>query len=60
MERSPIRINDIIEMMSDSTKEMERVSRVVGKEGRLSQRAMLPASSRFMEEQGQCGEPSDR
>ncbi len=38
-------INDIIEMMSDSTKEMERVSRVVGKEGRLSQRAVLPGAS---------------
>jgi HAMP domain-containing protein/CheY-like chemotaxis protein/signal transduction histidine kinase len=38
-------INDIIEMMSDSTKEMERVSRVVGKEGRLSQRAVLPAAA---------------
>jgi HAMP domain-containing protein/CheY-like chemotaxis protein/signal transduction histidine kinase len=38
-------INDIIEMMSDSTKEMERVSRVVGKEGRLSQRAVVPAAA---------------
>jgi HAMP domain-containing protein/signal transduction histidine kinase/DNA-binding response OmpR family regulator len=38
-------LNDIIEMMSDSTKEMERVSRVVGKEGRLSQRATLPAAA---------------
>ena len=38
-------INDIIEMMSDSTKEMERVSRVVGKEGRLSQRAVPPAAA---------------
>jgi HAMP domain-containing protein len=38
-------INDIIEMMSDSTKEMERVSRVVGKEGRLSQRAVLPGAA---------------
>jgi HAMP domain-containing protein/CheY-like chemotaxis protein/signal transduction histidine kinase len=38
-------LNDIIDMMSDSTKEMERVSRVVGKEGRLSQRAALPAAA---------------
>jgi HAMP domain-containing protein len=38
-------LNDIIEMMSDSTKEMERVSRVVGKEGRLSQRATLPGAA---------------
>src|SRR5688572_32234613 len=32
-------LNDIIEMMSDSTKEIERVSRVVGREGKLSQRS---------------------
>jgi len=38
-------LNDIIEMMSDSTEEMERVSRVVGKEGRLPQRAVLPAAA---------------
>jgi len=31
-------LNDIIEMMSDSTEEIERVSRVVGREGKLSQR----------------------
>src|SRR5437870_4241589 len=37
-------LNDIIEMMWDSAKEMERVSRVVGKEGKLSQRATLPAA----------------
>ncbi|MEX0805158.1 MAG: HAMP domain-containing protein, partial [Candidatus Binatia bacterium] len=38
-------LNDIIEMMSESTKELERVSRVVGKEGRLSQRATLPGAA---------------
>src|SRR3989454_211534 len=37
-------LNDIIEMMSDNAKETERVSRVVGKEGKLSQRATLPAA----------------
>ncbi|HME60554.1 MAG TPA: HAMP domain-containing protein, partial [Candidatus Binatia bacterium] len=31
-------LNDIVEMMSDSTKEIERVSRMVGREGKLSQR----------------------
>src|SRR4030095_15541267 len=38
-------LNDIIEMMSENTKEIERVSRVVGREGKLSQR-IAPASSR--------------
>jgi CheY-like chemotaxis protein len=38
-------LNDIIEMMSDSSKEIERVSRVVGREGKLSQR-VAPASAR--------------
>ena len=38
-------LNDIIEMMSDSTKEMERVSRAVGREGKLSQR-VAPAAAR--------------
>ncbi|HVO95259.1 MAG TPA: HAMP domain-containing protein, partial [Terriglobales bacterium] len=37
-------LNDIIEMMSDSTKEIERVSRVVGQEGKLSQRVALAAA----------------
>ncbi|MGH7767381.1 MAG: HAMP domain-containing protein, partial [Candidatus Binatia bacterium] len=37
-------MNDIIGMMSDTTSEIERVSRVVGKEGKLSQRAFLPAA----------------
>jgi HAMP domain-containing protein len=35
-------LNDIIDLLAESTTEMERVSRVVGKEGRLSQRAVLP------------------
>src|SRR5213594_2610502 len=38
-------LNDIIEMMWDSAKEMERVSRVVGKEGKLSERAIMPSAS---------------
>src|SRR5919109_273284 len=38
-------LNDIIGMMSDSAREMERVSRVVGKEGKLSERAALPSAA---------------
>ncbi|MGH7829912.1 MAG: hybrid sensor histidine kinase/response regulator, partial [Candidatus Binatia bacterium] len=37
-------LNDIIEMMADSTEEIVRVSRVVGKEGKLSQRASPPGA----------------
>lgn len=37
-------LNDIIEMMAESTKQFERVNRVVGKEGRISRRAALPAA----------------
>ncbi|HEV8344778.1 MAG TPA: HAMP domain-containing protein [Candidatus Binatia bacterium] len=37
-------LNDVIEMMEDSAKEFERVSRVVGKEGKLSQRASSPGA----------------
>src|SRR5919108_6412071 len=37
-------LNDILEMMSDSAAEMERVSRVVGKAGKLSERAKLPGT----------------
>ena len=37
-------LNDIIDLLADSATEMERVSRVVGKEGRLTQRATLPAA----------------
>jgi HAMP domain-containing protein/signal transduction histidine kinase/DNA-binding response OmpR family regulator len=38
-------LNDIIDLMADNAREMERVSRVVGKEGRLSQRAAIPAAT---------------
>src|SRR5437762_2737654 len=38
-------LNDIIEMMSDNTKEIERVSRVVGRDGKLSQR-IAPATGK--------------
>ncbi|HEY6366130.1 MAG TPA: HAMP domain-containing protein, partial [Candidatus Binatia bacterium] len=37
-------LNEIIDLMADTTTEMERVSRVVGKEGRLTQRATAPAA----------------
>ena len=37
-------VNDIIELMGDSTAEIERVSRAVGKEGKLSQRAAVPTA----------------
>src|SRR5438132_1700450 len=37
--------NDIIEMMSENTKEIERVSRVVGRDGKLSQR-VAPATGK--------------
>ena len=36
-------LNDIIEMIADSAKEFERVRRVVGEEGKLSQRAAMPS-----------------
>src|ERR1044071_6162824 len=35
-------INEIIELMADSAADIDRVSRAVGKEGKLSQRAMVP------------------
>ncbi|HEV7858140.1 MAG TPA: HAMP domain-containing protein [Pyrinomonadaceae bacterium] len=38
-------LNDVIEMNEKMTKELERVSRVVGKEGKISQRAALPQAS---------------
>ncbi len=38
-------VNDIIDMMAESTKQFERVNRVVGKEGKISQRAALPAAA---------------
>ena len=37
-------LNEIIELMAESTKQFERVNRVVGKEGKISQRAALPAA----------------
>jgi HAMP domain-containing protein/CheY-like chemotaxis protein/signal transduction histidine kinase len=37
-------LNDAIERNDNLTKELERVSRVVGKEGRIAQRATLPAA----------------
>ena len=37
-------LNDIIEMMSENTREIERVSRVVGRDGKLAQRITSAAS----------------
>src|ERR1700745_823747 len=37
-------VNEIIELMADSTGDIERVSRAGGKEGKLSQRAAVPAA----------------
>ncbi|HXM33808.1 MAG TPA: hypothetical protein VN920_01340, partial [Pyrinomonadaceae bacterium] len=37
-------LNDIIELNDKTAKELERVSRVVGKEGKIMQRATLPAA----------------
>ncbi|HEV2914805.1 MAG TPA: HAMP domain-containing protein [Pyrinomonadaceae bacterium] len=38
-------LNDIIELNEKTTREMERVSRVVGREGKITQRATIPAAS---------------
>ncbi|MDT5155994.1 MAG: hypothetical protein QOH51_351, partial [Acidobacteriota bacterium] len=37
--------NEIIELNEKTAKELERVSRVVGKEGKITQRAVLPTAS---------------
>src|SRR5258707_1011443 len=38
-------LNEIIELSDKTTKEVERVSRVVGKEGKINHRAAVPAAS---------------
>src|SRR5439155_21120156 len=38
-------LNDIIELSDKTAKEVERVSRVVGKEGKIMHRAAVPAAS---------------
>ncbi len=38
-------LNDIIELSDKTAKEVERVSRVVGKEGKINHRAAVPAAS---------------
>src|SRR5437868_13367493 len=38
-------LNDIIELSDKTRKEVERVSRVVGKEGKIMHRAAVPAAS---------------
>ena len=37
-------LNEIVEMQERSTSEIERISTVVGKEGKLNQRCQLPAA----------------
>src|SRR3954469_7812303 len=37
-------LNEIIELSDKTAKEVERVSRVVGKEGKITHRAVLPAA----------------
>src|SRR5947209_8553277 len=36
--------NDVAELMEESTKELERISKVVGQEGKIKQRARLPGA----------------
>src|SRR4026208_2106299 len=38
-------LNDIIELSDKTTKEVERVSRVVGKEGKINHRASVPSAT---------------
>jgi hypothetical protein len=38
-------LNDIMELNEQTAKELERVSRVVGREGKITQRATVPAAS---------------
>ncbi|HYP00640.1 MAG TPA: HAMP domain-containing protein, partial [Pyrinomonadaceae bacterium] len=38
-------LNDIIEMNDQTVKELERVSRVVGRDGKITQRAALPSAT---------------
>jgi HAMP domain-containing protein/signal transduction histidine kinase/CheY-like chemotaxis protein len=37
--------NDVVELLESSTRELERISQAVGKEGKITQRASLPAAS---------------
>src|SRR2546427_5860072 len=37
--------NDVVELLEVSTKELERISRVVGKEGKITQRTSLSDAS---------------
>jgi CheY-like chemotaxis protein/signal transduction histidine kinase/HAMP domain-containing protein len=37
--------NDVVELLEVSTQELERITRVVGKEGKITQRAALPGAS---------------
>src|SRR5437588_81847 len=37
--------NDVLELLEESTNELERIAKVVGKEGKITQRASLPGAS---------------
>src|SRR5260370_41948451 len=37
--------NDVLELLEASTNELERIAKVVGKEGKINQRAALPGST---------------
>src|ERR1700758_4263743 len=37
--------NEVVELVEESTEELERISRVVGKEGRITQRMAVPTAT---------------
>ena len=53
-------LNDIIDLLADSAKEMERVSRVVGKEGTIEPARSAAGGRWCLEKQGQCRQPPHR
>src|SRR5260370_36409241 len=44
--------NDIVELLDASTNELERITRVVGREGKITERASLLGASGGVEERG--------
>ena len=46
-------LNDIFELNDNLANELDRISTVVGKEGKIAQRASLPGGGRW----ASCGEP---